>query len=402
MIVFLRKHLPLLAYLALTVTVSVVAMSSQKNLLFWVFGVLVGGLMVSISLAVLMMRNLEIRRLDPQHGAVGEPLNLRYVVKNNNWLLPVFNLHIEDQPVDSPRGWQRLMRSARAWIMHVGPGDSVHGDAVFWPRRRGEMEFLTLRVWTGFPFGFFTRTIRVRLQQHTLIFPRLFELKRGVVESITPVGPLGTRISQHTGAGDDYYGLREYRPGDSLRHIAWKSSAKLGQIVCIERTSPSPPRIRIVLDLRTPTDQLRTDDTSDVRPRILEEQAISLAASLVHAAHEAGYEVGLSLPGMRREPIPLRRSRWHINKIMAALASINLDGERDQTMAPKTLDAERAGLVVIQPDRVTPLTGREDVLYLTGHHLKSLAVGALGWETVTYASLPAFEASESSEQGNAA
>ncbi|MCZ6836944.1 MAG: DUF58 domain-containing protein, partial [Planctomycetota bacterium] len=284
-----------------------------------------------------------------------------------------------------------LMKPARAWIMHVGPGDSVHGDAVFWPRRRGEARFEQLRVWTTFPFGFFRRTIKFSQAQHTLIFPRLYELRRNVLSAITPVGLLGTRVSQHAGAGDDYYGLREYRPGDSLRHIAWKRSAQLGQIVCVERTSPSPPKIRVVLDLRTPTAQLKVSKEDRVTNRQLEEQAISLAASLVHAAHEAGYEIGLSIPGTGMPPIAIRRNQWHVNKIMAALASIDLDEERLSNQPTSLLDAERAGLVVIHPDRVNPLTSREDVLYLTGHHLKKLAIGALGWETVTYASLPAFE-----------
>lgn len=387
----LRQLVPFLFYVALAITILIAAMSSQRNLLFWVFGVLTAGLVLSVVLAFWSMRGLEIRRLDPQHGAVGEPLNVRYVVRNRKWILPVFNLHLEDQPVDTRQGWQRLMKPARAWIMHVGPGDSVHGDAVFWPRRRGEAQFLQLRAWTTFPFGLVRRRIKVVQDQHTLIFPRLYELRRGVLDAVTPIGILGTRISQHAGAGDDYYGLREYRPGDSLRHIAWKRSAQLGQIVCIERTNPSPPKIRVTLDLRTPTEQLRIGPDERLTRRQLEEQAISLAASLVHAAHESGYEVGLSLPGTGMTSIAIRRSRWHVNKIMAALASIDLDARRVIDAMPNLLDAERAGLVVIHPDRVTPLTSREDVLYLTGHHLRKLAIGALGWETVTYASLPAFE-----------
>ena len=91
-------------------------------------------------------------------------------------------------------------------------------------------------------------------------------------------------------------------------------------------------------------------------------------------------------------PIAIRRNKWHVNKIMAALASIDLDAQRDTALFPNLLDTERAGLVIIHPDRVSPLTSREDVLHLTGHHLRQMAVGALGWETVTYASMPAFEA----------
>ena len=391
MIQRLRTHLPFLFYVGLTIVIAVPAMSNQNNLLFWVFGVLVAGLTLSIVIPFWMLRGLDIRRLDPQHGAVGEQLNVRYVVKNRKWLMPVFNLHLEDQPLDHSRGWQTLMKSAKAWIMHIGPGDSVHGDAVYWPKRRGEARYGQVQVRCSFPFGLVKRTITVTQDQHTLIFPRLFELRRGLLSSLTPMGLLGMRVSQHSGSGDDYYGLREYRPGDSLRRIAWKRTAKMGELVCIEHANPSPPKIRIVLDLKTPTDQLQASVAEGLTARQLEEMAISLAASIVHAAHETGFEVGLSLPGTGMAQIAMRRSKWHVNKIMAALASIDLKAQRVASAGPTLLDAERAGLVVISPDRVNPVTSREDVLYLTGLHLKTLAVGALGWETVTYASLPAYE-----------
>ena len=402
MIQRLRSHLPFLFYLGLTIVIAVPAMSNQNNLLFWVFGVLVAGLTLSIVIPFWMLRGLEIRRLDPQHGAVGEPLNVRYVVRNRKWLVPVFNLHLEDQPLDHPRSWQKLMKPARAWIMHIGPGDSVHGDAVYWPKRRGEARYCQVRVRTSFPFGLVKRTITVAQDQHTLIFPRLFELRRGLLSSLTPIGLLGMRVSQHTGSGDDYYGLREYRPGDSLRRIAWKRTAQLGELVCIEHANPSPPKIRVVLDLTTPTDQLQSSRAEGLSGKQLEEMAISLAASIVHAAHESGYEVGLSLPGTGVAQIAMRHSKWHVNKIMAALASIDLGAQRIVSTGPTLLDAERAGLVVISPARVTPMTSREDVLYFTGLHLKTLAVGALGWETVTYASLPAYESVMNGEGEEAA
>ena len=53
-------------------------------------------------------------------------------------------------------------------------------------------------------------------------------------------------VSPRPGAGDDYYGLREFRRGDSLRQVAWKRTAFLDQLVCIERTGPAPEsRIRV-------------------------------------------------------------------------------------------------------------------------------------------------------------
>jgi hypothetical protein len=76
----------------------------------------------------------------------------------------------------------------------------------------------------------------------------------------------------------------------------------------------------------------------------------------------------------------VRRNLWHTRKIMAALAAIKLDAVRVPGTAQPLRDAERAGLVVVAPDRVKPLPGRDDVWYLTARQLDSLAVRPMGWE----------------------
>lgn len=373
-----RIHLPGLIYALTTLMVALAAMNTQNNLLFWWLGVMVSVYVLAAVVARVTLRGLSIRRLDAQHGAVGEPLIVRYAVRNHRRFLPGFNLFIEDDPGREAAGWRRLMRPARAWIMHVGPRETAHGEAVFWPTARGDIAFSQLRAWTTFPFGLVRRRISIRQEQHTPVYPMLYELRSHVLSALTPGGLIGMKVSQHPGSGEEYYGMREYRPGDPMRHIAWKRTARVDELVTIERTRPSPAKLRIVLDLTTPTSELKV--TSDVTgsARDLEERAISLAASLVHAADALGLEVGLTVFGTSAPPIAIRRNAWHRRKIMAALAAINLDEAR--TSAPHLIrEPQRAGLIVVAPDRVTPLHGRDDAWYLSARQLDSLVVGPLGW-----------------------
>ena len=106
--------------------------------------------------------------------------------------------------------------------------------------------------------------------------------------------------------------------------------------------------------------------------RELEERAISLAASLIHAAEREGYEVGLTVMGSDMTPIAPRKSQWHVRKLMAALASIDLDGPRSAVMPGPVRDAERAGLVVVMPDRIAMLPGRESAMYLSARQMANL------------------------------
>jgi uncharacterized protein (DUF58 family) len=373
-------HIPGFIYLGLVLIIAVAAMNSQNNLLFWIFGVMFSGLLVSGIMSGVMMLGLRVRRLDPRHGTVGEPLTIRYALTNRHRLFPAFNIHIEERPSGGRATWRSLLRCGSAWVMHVGPRETVHGEALGWPLRRGEVRFDALRIWTTFPFGLIKKSVTFSQPQHTHIYPRLYELRKRVFDAVVPHSTMGARISPRPGAGDDYFGLREYRPGDSLRHIAWKRTAKTDELVSIERSRPSPPRVRVVLNLALSTEALAEPHLTVEKARELEEQAISLAASLVRAADLAGYELGLSAPGAALPSIPVRGGGRHFGRIMAALASIDLDAPRREPRALPIPDAERSAFVVIHPDRVDPIVGRGDAWHLSARQLPSLVLRALGFD----------------------
>ena len=86
----------------------------------------------------------------------------------------------------------------------------------------------------------------------------------------------------------------------------------LDQLVCLERTRATQPRLRVIVNLTTPH-----------IPRELEERAISLAASILHAADLQGFEIGLSLPGTDLPVLLTRRSHLHRGRVLSALAAVD-------------------------------------------------------------------------------
>lgn len=374
-------HLPGLLYLGLTALVGLAAFSQQNNLLFWFLGVMVSAVVISGVVSGTMMMGMRVQRLVPRHAVVGEPCTVRYAITNRNRLVPIFNVHVEEQPVAGPGGWSSFMKPARAWIMHIGPRETVHGEALFWPEHRGEARFGGVRLWTTFPFGIVRKSVTFSRPQHTLVHPLLYEVRRNLIETVGARGFTGATLSAKPPdplAGDDYYGLREFRPGDSLRHVAWKQTAARDTLLCIDRTRPAPPRVRVILDLRAPTPSLRVEPNEPHSARQLEERAISLAASIIQDADARGFEVGLTVAGSPLPRLPIRRGHWHREKMMAALAAIDLDAKRHDS-PPRDPDAERTGQIVIHPDRVDPSAGRDDALHLSARRLEDLVVRSLGW-----------------------
>ncbi len=359
--------------------IAVAAVNSQNNLLFWIFGVFFSGLLISGLTSGIMMMGLRIRRLDPQRGTVGSPLVVQYELHNRNRFIPIFNVHVEESDKAGDATWHRIMSRGQAWVMHIGPRETVHGEVTLWPRHRGEARFDRVRVWTTFPFGLVKKSITFSQPQHTYIHPRLYQMQHRILETVLLPSLVGLKLSSQPGTGDDYFGMREYRPGDSLRHIAWKRTATRDELISIERSRPSPLRMRVMLNLTKSTDSLINDDITWEAVRQLEERAISLAASLIHAATLAGYEVGLTVLGCPLASIPVRRSHLHRNRIMTHFASINLDLPRIESHVP---DAERVAVVVIHPLHVEPDVGKANALHLSATQLSKFTQQKIGVDVI--------------------
>ncbi|HMN96612.1 MAG TPA: DUF58 domain-containing protein [Phycisphaerales bacterium] len=379
-----RYHLQLsaLIYVGLAVMVGIAAANRPNNLLVWIFGLMIAAVIVSGLVSGAAMMRVRAVRLDPRHGRVGEPLVIRYAIRNQARMLPLFGLRVEELVAGPPDGCERFCQPSHAWLMHVGGGETAHGEMVLWPRRRGPMRLGRMRIFSAFPFGLVGKSVAFDQPQTTLIYPRTVALREDFLRALVPGGDGGLRMTRRSGTGEDYYGMREYKPGDSMRQISWRRSATLDQLVTIERTRPSPPRARVVLDLRRPTEELRFDPGEVESPRELEERAITLAASVIRLAESQGYEIGLTVLGLDDRPTPMRRGHWHVEKLMGALASLDLDRPRRREAPTGLADAERAGVVVVAPDRTDPAlfigdaVDRTAVMHVTARQLSALVEGA--------------------------
>lgn len=356
------------AFVVVVLVVGLAAGGRPNNLLVWVFSAMLASLLVSGIVSGFMLLGLRATRVVPRRGRVGEPLLIRYELANRARLLPAYDIRVEEIAAAAPRGVSRptptrtapprLAPAGDAWVLHVGPRDTVHAEAVFRPLRRGPVRLAAFEVSSTFPFGFLRKVLRFESEGETLIHPEILPVRAAVLARVTAGGIGGHRMSGEPGGGDDFFGVREYRPGDSVRQIAWKRLAGTGRLASIERSRAVPPRVRILLDLRTPTDRIRLAEGEDART--LEERAIVLAASLLALADRLGYEYALAVAGLDIPPNALRRGHFHREKLMSLLAALDLDAPRTAGNGLASSD-ERATVVVVHPDRadtsVAPAAG---------------------------------------------
>src|SRR3954471_6834312 len=69
-----------LIYTSMMLFMGLAAINSQANLLFGVFGLMIGVLLVSAFISRTVLRKLEIRRLFPDYAIVGQTASLQYEI----------------------------------------------------------------------------------------------------------------------------------------------------------------------------------------------------------------------------------------------------------------------------------------------------------------------------------
>jgi len=377
-----------LIYVVVSGLILAAAVYTQANLLFWAFGLMVGGLIVSIAMAWQTLRGVRVDRLAPSHGVAGEPLVIRYRIENRSWL-PAFGVVVAESwnkrnraTTGAPANSSGVLTSDRprlrgrpvGWMLHIGPRQTLQAEAICWPLRRGVLRFENVRLWCSQPFGIIRREIEIAQPGEVLIFPHLYRMSRRLLFSLTSHDATATRQVEQAGGSEEFFGLRAYRAGDNVKHIDWKRTAKTRTMVVKEMTMPSPPRVMILIDLSNLDEvaqRVHTQARQETaraplwkrpfqrqpdpdRPRLEPigstiERVMSLAASLVCDAHLHGFQIGVMTLGVPAATHPVHHSLAHRTRILESLA--RLDETKRSTREPNTHTPPSIVIVAGSPDR---------------------------------------------------
>ncbi len=202
------------------------------------------------------------RTIQPSRVHLGDPSQAALDVTNvGRRRTPV--LRIDDE-VESTGG-------ASVRLAPLGPGSRSRAVYRLPTERRGILTVGPLRVEHGDPFGLTRRRSTVTGLDVLTVLPRVDELSR--VPLTSGHDPLSGRDHRHRlgDVGDDLYALRPYVPGDDLRRVSWRASARRDELIVRQDELPWQRRTTVLLDARSET----MGDT-------IFERAVSAAASVVH------------------------------------------------------------------------------------------------------------------------
>ena len=116
------------------------------------------------------------------------------------------------------------------------------------PDKRGILPTSNPIIANGFPFGFYQSTREVVVKGQTIVWPNCHHLE-GVPEVAGAQFNISGIMSDRAGVDGDVIGVRNYRQGDSLRHIHWGKTAERNRLIVQERQSFASRPYQIFVDL---------------------------------------------------------------------------------------------------------------------------------------------------------
>lgn len=154
--------------------------------------------------------------------------------------------------------------------------------------RRGAYQVGPLVAVARDPLGFTQRERVVAEPFELLVHPRVERVFDRPLTRQYEDPPIRPPVSKPWPSGLEFYGMRDYRPGDDLRRIVWRASARTGKLMVREAEQGITDKIQIILD----TDFSRHSRDEDVLSESFE-TAVRVAASLGVKHLRDGYEVNV-------------------------------------------------------------------------------------------------------------
>jgi uncharacterized protein (DUF58 family) len=299
---WIRRHFTHAGMLVLAglVASAIFGLNIRQTLAYQIFLILFSVLLMSVISVVVFRGKFRFRRILPEYGTAGEKLEYGIQIENLTpqkyhtltlmdeleSSLPSFEQfrkakdtrdeqrNFFDRIVGYPRLVSLIRKVRGGQIAAIETGSIAGKDRILkkitlLPLRRGYLRFASLAAGKCDPFGLFRRFRKYTLRDSLLILPRLYDFPPVNLGGKRKYQQGGVNLASSVGDSEEFFSLRDYRPGDPMRTIHWRSYAKKGTPVVKEFQDEYFSRLGLVLDTYPGN-----------KPDIIFEEAVSVAASI--------------------------------------------------------------------------------------------------------------------------
>jgi uncharacterized protein (DUF58 family) len=252
-------------FLGLMFLFYVASVTSQSGLLLLLIGLLAGCFIVNWSFATRNARYLKV--IPPQDAylvegeAPGQPWKFENPASKHAEVMEI--LH----------GGQVLFR-----LPVVKTKESVSALPQVKYDRRGVYPNALVTICSAAPYGLIRASRQAQLPGQVVVFPRIYDVDSPAATGVEMISGGRSRGGRRVNTGTHFAGVRSWQPGDSLKQVHWKTTARRGEMMVKTFEEELGGRVSLLLDC----------GPAEIR---VVDHAVRAVGSLGVAALQAGHQL---------------------------------------------------------------------------------------------------------------
>jgi uncharacterized protein (DUF58 family) len=321
---------------------AIAGVDTNQTMTYQAFTLLAALLVVAFAAGLTFRARARVERALPQYATAGDPVSYRVALTNLGTRPLVGARLAEDfgdlrpdyaefaaarEPGEERRNWvdRRLGYFRWRWLIErrlpadvtetllpaIAPGAREERQMSLTPRARGMIEFEGLRLARTDPLGLMNAPRRMPLAAKLVVLPKRYRLPSLAFPGKRKFQPGGVALAASVGDSQEFISLRDYRPGDPLQRVHWKSFARIGKPIVKETQDEFYERHALVLDTAAAGGETAAF-----------EEAVSIAASFVYAVDTSESLLDLLFVGEEVHGYTAGRGQLQTAQMLEVLAAV--------------------------------------------------------------------------------
>ncbi len=319
-------------------------LDTSRMMIYQAFSFLFALIIISLTSSLFFRASFSVRRIIPRYGTVGVTLKYRFMVDNESAktqtglslledlgeTIPTYKEFLEArEPNEEKRNWfdrhvgyfrwqwitlRKLKGRVRERPLPlIKSGKTVEIQSEVLPFHRGRLFLAGVTITRKDPFGLVKKSLTVRANETVQVLPKRYSLPAIQLPGIKKYQQGGVAMTSSVGESEDFVSLRDYRVGDPMRRIHWKSWAKMGKPIVKEYQEEYLVRHALILD--TFLDSAFSD---------IFEEGVSVAASFASSMQTMEALLDLMFVGEESYCFTAGRALSSMERILEILSSVRL------------------------------------------------------------------------------
>lgn len=322
---------------------AVFGIDTRQTHSFLIFSLLFSLLLLSFLFSLFFRGRFSVQRDLPEYCTVGKTMQYRVKIKNESditqedlsiveelgCVMPEYSEFLRHLKLDNktnrfdryigyPR-WLKLVQFKRGASIKMTPIKSIPAKTTsstvikLIPKRRGYIHFKRSVLLKPDPFGLSNAFKNITQANTVLVLPKRYKVPTISLPGIRRYQRGGVHHAGSVGDSQEFISLRDYRPGDPIKNIHWRSFAKQSIPVIKEYQDEFFVRMGMVLDTFI-----------ENKNELLFEEAVSVTASLIESPSNNDSLLDLMFIGNEAYKFTSDRGVSNLDRMLEVLACVNV------------------------------------------------------------------------------